>query len=63
MGVPAQDSRMSTPAPIQPKHDAASRLNPQCVVNCAVYGRGGKRREISLDEISDVLSKDDDTFV
>jgi len=63
MGVPAQDSRMSTPAPIPPKNDASSRLNPQCVVNCAVYGRGAKRREISLDEISDVLAKDEDTFV
>ena len=36
---------------------------PQCVVNCAVYTRGGKRREIGLDEISDALSNDNDDFV
>ncbi|HEY0504387.1 MAG TPA: CorA family divalent cation transporter, partial [Lysobacter sp.] len=51
---------MSTPAPTPTKHNS---LNPQCVVNCAAYGRGGTRREISLDEISEVLAKDDDTFV
>jgi magnesium transporter len=36
---------------------------PACVVNCAVYDRGGKRRDISLDAISDVLSVDDGSFV
>ena len=36
---------------------------PQCVVNCAVYSRDGKRRDISLDAISDVLAVDDDSFV
>jgi len=36
---------------------------PNCVINCAVYDRQGKRRDISLDEISDVLAVDDGTFV
>ena len=36
---------------------------PQCVVNCVAYGRDGKRRDISLDAISDVLAHDDGSFV
>src|SRR5688572_10575322 len=36
---------------------------PQCVVNCAAYTRDGKRRDITLDQISDVLAVDDGTFV
>ncbi|MBF6022733.1 magnesium/cobalt transporter CorA [Lysobacter niastensis] len=36
---------------------------PQCVVNCAVYSRDGQRRDITLDEISDVLAVDDGSFV
>jgi len=36
---------------------------PQCVVNCAAYTRDGKRRDISLDQISDVLAADDDSFI
>jgi magnesium transporter len=36
---------------------------PACVVNCAVYDRQGKRRDITLDEISDVLAVDDGSFV
>ena len=36
---------------------------PVCVINCAVYDRHGKRRDITLDEISDVLAVDDDTFI
>lgn len=35
---------------------------PACVVNCALY-RDGRRQDISLDQISDVLSVDDDSFV
>lgn len=35
---------------------------PDCVVNCAVY-RDGRRRDIALDEISDVLAVDDGSFV
>src|SRR3546814_1267044 len=36
---------------------------PACVVNAAVYNASGKLRDISLDEISDVLANDDDSFV
>lgn len=36
---------------------------PACVVNCAVYDRQGGRRDITLDEISDVLAVDDGSFV
>ena len=36
---------------------------PACVINCAVYDRGGKRHDVSLDAISDVLSVDDGSFV
>ena len=36
---------------------------PACVVNCAVYDRQGQRRDISLDEISNVLAVDDGSFV
>jgi magnesium transporter len=36
---------------------------PSCVINCAVYVRGGERRDISLDAISDVLGHDDGSFV
>lgn len=35
----------------------------QCVVNCAAYDRNGRRKDISLDAISDVLSVDDGSFV
>ncbi len=36
---------------------------PACVINCAAYDRQGKRRDITLDEISDVLAVDDGSFV
>ena len=36
---------------------------PPCVVSCAVYNRQGQRRDISLDQISDVLAVDDGSFV
>ena len=35
---------------------------PACVVNCAVY-RDGRREDISLDQISDMLAVDDGSFV
>jgi magnesium transporter len=41
----------------------APLLQPACVINCVAYGRDGAKREISLDEISDVLSVDDGSFV
>ena len=43
--------------------EPAAPLLPACVVNCAAYDRQGKRRDISLDEISDVLAVDDGSFV
>lgn len=36
---------------------------PHCVVNCAAYDRDGRRRDISLDAISEVLAQDDGSFV
>ena len=43
--------------------DAAATALPACVINCAVYDREGKRRDITLDAISDALAVDDDSFV
>ncbi len=42
---------MSTPA------------TPACVINCVAYGRDGSRRDIALEQISDVLAVDDGSFV
>lgn len=42
--------------------DAVPAL-PDCVVNCAAYDRDGRRRDIDLDAISDVLAVDDGSFV
>jgi len=36
---------------------------PACVINCAVYDPEGHRRDIGLDQISDVLAHDDGTFI
>ncbi|MET0655365.1 MAG: magnesium/cobalt transporter CorA [Pseudoxanthomonas sp.] len=36
---------------------------PSCVINCVVYDKEGKRRDITLDAISDVLAQDDGSFV
>jgi magnesium transporter len=49
-------------------HDSPMNLDaapavPACVVNCVVYDRAGNRRDISLNEISDVLAVDDGSFV
>ncbi|MDR7191419.1 magnesium and cobalt transport protein CorA [Luteimonas terrae] len=41
---------------------AATAVNPACVVNCAAYGPDGKR-DILLDDISNVLAIDDGSFV
>lgn len=50
--------------PTAPASNAASRPDvPACVVNAAVYNTSGKLRDISLDEISDVLADDDGSFV
>ncbi|HVR81794.1 MAG TPA: magnesium/cobalt transporter CorA [Luteimonas sp.] len=36
---------------------------PTCVINCAAYDRHGARRDITLNQISDVLAVDDGSFV
>ena len=36
---------------------------PTCVINCAAYDRHGRRSDITLDQISDVLAVDDGSFV
>ena len=36
---------------------------PACVINCVAYGRDGSRRDIALEQISDVLAVDDGSFV
>jgi len=36
---------------------------PSCIINCAVYDREGKRHDITLDAISDVLAVDSCSFV
>ena len=46
----AHDSRMDAPTPAS-------------VINCASYDRHGRRLDIGLDEISDVLAVDDGRFV
>ncbi len=46
-----------------PTINTPSTSTPACVINCAVYDRQGKRRDITLDEISDVLAVDDGSFV
>src|SRR5687767_397093 len=50
---------MNAPAPTC----AVTPDRPACVVNSIAYGRDGSRREITLDEISDVLAVDDGSFV
>lgn len=36
---------------------------PACVINCCVYDTQGRRRDITLDAISDVLAVDDGSFL
>jgi len=42
---------------------AAPHTLPSCVINCVVYDAHGTRRDITLDQISDVLAIDDGSFV
>ena len=44
-------------------NDAGKHGLPECVVNCVAYDRDGRRREITLDAISEVLAVDDGSFV
>jgi magnesium transporter len=54
------------PTPPAQAQDAAMEETlslPACVVNSAVYDRQGRRRDVTLDQISDVLAVDDGSFV
>lgn len=51
--MPADDAGMENPL----------KPSPACVVNCVRYDRDGSRRDITLDQISDVLAIDDGSFV
>lgn len=44
-------------------NDIAKPQLPSCVINCVVYDTTGKRHDITLDAISDVLAQDDGSFV
>jgi len=44
-------------------NDTADTPLPTCVINCAAYDHKGMRRDITLDQISDVLAVDDGSFV
>ena len=46
---------------LQPPTNGPSQ--PTGVINCVSYDASGQRRKISLDEISDVLARDDGSFV
>ena len=48
-----------------PAPDATTRSDnlPACVINCAAYDRAGRRHDIDLEGISDVLDRDDGSFV
>ena len=50
-----------TTTPANPTSPPASL--PSCVINCVVYDSHGKRRDITLDEISDVLAVEDGSFI
>ncbi|KRG69850.1 magnesium/cobalt transporter CorA [Pseudoxanthomonas dokdonensis] len=52
---------MQTPTHHSPP--PADKQQPASVINCVVYDRHGMRRDIGLDEISDVLAVDDGSFV
>jgi magnesium transporter len=58
---------VTLPLPTNPEQDApmndAAAPPPDCVINCAAYDRSGQRRDITLDQISDVLAVDDGSFV
>ena len=42
---------------------ACQAVMPSCVVNCAAFDRNGQRRDVSLDQLSEVLAPDDGCFV
>lgn len=48
---------------MEPITCSVSGASPACVINCTVYHRDGSKRQIPMDDISDVLSVDDDSYV
>lgn len=44
-------------------NDIAQPALPSCVINCVVYDKDGKRHDIGLDAISDVLTQEDGSFI
>lgn len=52
----------TAPVPVTAAPGRVDNL-PGCVITCAAYDRSGRRTDISLDAISDVLSRDDGSFV
>ena len=44
-------------------NDTTQPALPSCVINCVVYDKDGKRHDIGLDAISDVLTQDDGSFI
>ena len=52
-----------TSTPPSPATPPSPSTSPACVVNCVAYARDGSRRDVPLEEISDVLAVDDGSFV
>ena len=44
-------------------NDTSQPALPSCVINCVAYNKRGERQDISLDAISDVLARQDDSFI
>ena len=44
-------------------NDTTQPTLPSCVINCVVYDKDGKRHDIGLDAISDVLANEDSGFI
>ena len=44
-------------------NDITQPALPSCVINCVVYDKDGKRHDIGLDAISDVLANEDSGFI
>ena len=44
-------------------NDTTQPALPSCVINCVVYDKDGKRHDIGLDAISDVLANEDSGFI
>ena len=54
---------MNEPVDTRTDNTANRPVVPDCVMNAAIYNRHGKIRHVSLDEISDILAADHDSFL